>query len=160
MVKAYIVFLFLSIQMYGQSTNNTNDTLENTESVTQFSSFLYPNLLDDEMHSNFNLSSRFMKNFSWQFEASNNAYRLSDLYTFNNRIVYHVSDKLYFFSGIASEFEFDKIENRMLPPRFISSSGVGYNFSENWNIEAKYEQQLNNTSRTFLSTPTLYSFHS
>ncbi|MDP5231365.1 MAG: hypothetical protein NWQ38_13310 [Cellulophaga sp.] len=160
MTKIYFLFLFIPVCVGAQSDEIIGDALEKNNASPQFSSFSYPVVGNGEIHSYVSYSYPLTKNFSWKFQASNNTYRLSDLFRFNNSIVYKASDKLYFFSGLVSEFEFDKIENRMLPQRLFSSSGAGYNFTENWNIEAKYEQQLNNTTRTFLSTPTVFSLHS
>ncbi len=142
--------------MYAQFDTLPNLNTEKKDDRTVISGFSYPVFLSGEVHSNFNFKTKLAKDFSWKLEGNRDAYRLTDISRFSSKLIYEIYDKLYFFSGISSEFEFDQIENSMVQPRFISSSGVGYNFTKNLNIEAKYEHRLNTTTRTLYSLPSAF----
>ena len=114
----------------------------------QLESFGYPTFFGGERHSSFHLKYPITNTIRAELDAFYDTYVLSDRFRTDIHIKNYLNENWYLFSGIESEFSFNKYpvleSQKQAPPRIGIISGFGYEVNKNFTMEAQSNFQINN----------------
>ncbi|PIB25281.1 hypothetical protein [Maribacter sp. 4G9] len=140
------ILFFLGANVFSQNIGLPGEPRPNEG--LQLESFGYPIFFGGEQHSSFHLKYPITNTIRAELNTFYDTYILSDRIRTDIQLKKYLDDNWYLFSGIESEFSFNKypgLESRkQAPPRIGVISGLGYEVNENFTMEAQSNFQINN----------------
>ena len=149
-MKFYLFTMFIFFYSIGASQINGLGKEPKPIEGLKLESFGYPVFLGGEQHASFHLTYPFSSTFSAKLNSFYDTYLLSNRFRANILLKKYLDENWYLFSGIESEFNFNKYQSidsqKQSAPRIGILSGIGYEVNRSIQVEAKGNLQINNSS--------------
>ncbi|WP_125224053.1 hypothetical protein [Maribacter algicola] len=147
-MKLYLFFVFFIFQTLGFSQTNGFGKEPRPNEGLQLESFGYPIFFGGEQHSSFHLKYPITNTIRAELNTFYDTYILSDRIRTDIQFKKYWDDNWYLFSGMESEFSFNKYpgveSKKQARPRIGVISGLGYEVNKNFTMEAQSNFQINN----------------
>ena len=145
----FFITLLLFCSIGSSQTNGLVNEPKPTEGLKLESSG-YPIFLGGEQHSSFLLSYSITNTMKADLNAFYDTYLLSNRFRANMLFKNYLDQNWYLFSGMEAEYSIKKYpgleSQKEVPPRIGVVSGIGYEVNKNFQVEARGNFQINNSS--------------
>ena len=159
MGKLTFVLLFSTFFGYAQIEDSFDS---NGTGNLDLSSFAYPMFLGKEQHSYFLVNYKISQKLEVDLQGFYDTYLTSNRLRTSLILKRYLTNKFYLFSGIEVEAADQKSIFSAPPPRIGVLTGFGYDFTENFLIEGKFNAQVNDSpmgayGEPFAKMPRVYT---
>jgi hypothetical protein len=149
-MKCYLFILFLFFCSGVSSQTNGLGKEPKPKEGLKLESFGYPVFLGGEEHGSFHLTYPITSTLTTELNAFYDTYILSNQFRSNILLKNYLDENWYLFSGVEAEYSIKKYPSlesqKEVPPRIGVVSGIGYEVNKNFQVEARSNFQINNSS--------------